>query len=99
MQVLIEMIKLKNLWIKIINYYTRYHYQHFTNSIENWFSMLKARLRKLEGLRYEEIKENVKKVLNSIPKEHYKNIIEGAYERELKPSEKESRANPLKNYL
>jgi len=72
-------------------------YQHFTNSIENWFSMLKARLRKLEGLRYEEIRENIKKVLRSIPKEHYKNIIQGAYERESKPPEKESRARPLKN--
>ena len=74
-------------------------YQHFTNSIENWFSIMKARLRKMEGLKYEEIRENIKKVLRSIPKENYKNIIRGAYERETKPLEKEFRARPLKNYL
>jgi len=27
-------------------------YQHFTNSIENYFSMLKSRLQKLDGLKY-----------------------------------------------
>ena len=74
-------------------------YQHFTNSIENWFSMMKARLRKMEGLKYEEIRENVRKVLRSIPKEHYRNIIKGAYERDANPPEKESRARSLKNYL
>jgi hypothetical protein len=31
-------------------------YQHFTNSIENYFSMMKARLRKVEGLTHSEIK-------------------------------------------
>jgi transposase len=73
-------------------------YQHFTNSIENWFSMMKARLRKLEGLKYTELKTNINKVLRSIPKEYYRNIMKGAYEREIKPV-KESRARPLKNYL
>lgn len=33
-------------------------YQHFTNSIENFFSMLKSRLQKLEGL-----KKNIMKVV------------------------------------
>lgn len=61
--------------------------------------MMKARLRKMEGLTYNEIRENVRKVLRSIPKEHYRNIIKGAYEREAKPPEKESRARQLKNYL
>ena len=36
-------------------------YQHFTNSIENYFSMLKSRLQKLEGLKYENLKKNIKK--------------------------------------
>jgi hypothetical protein len=27
-------------------------YQYFTNSIENYFSMLKSRLQKLDGLKY-----------------------------------------------
>ena len=46
-------------------------YQHFTNSIENYFSMLKSRLQKLEGLKYENLKENIQKVISEIPKEKY----------------------------
>ena len=56
-------------------------YQHFTNSIENYFSMLKSRLQKLDGLKYENLKENIKKVISEIPKEKYENIFKGAYER------------------
>ena len=56
-------------------------YQHFTNSIENYFSMLKARLQKLDGLKYENLKENIQKVISEIPKEKYENIFKGAYER------------------
>ena len=44
-------------------------YQHFTNSIENYFSMLKSRLQKLDGLKYENLKENIQKVISEIPKE------------------------------
>ena len=56
-------------------------YQHFTNSIENYFSMLKSRLQKLDGLKYEILKENINKVIREIPKEKYENIFKGAYER------------------
>ena len=56
-------------------------YQHFTNSIENYFSMLKSRLHKLDGLKYENLKENIAKVINEIPNEKYENIFKGAYER------------------
>ena len=56
-------------------------YQHFTNSIENYFSMLKSRLQKLDGLKYENLKENINKVIGEIPKEKYENIFRGAYER------------------
>jgi len=56
-------------------------YQHFTNSIENYFSMLKSRLQKLEGLKYENLKENIQKVISEIPKEKYENIFKGAYDR------------------
>jgi transposase len=59
-------------------------YQHFTNSIENYFSILKSRLQKLEGLKYENLKENIQKVISEIPKEKYKNIFKGAYERSEK---------------
>ena len=56
-------------------------YQHFTNSIENYFSMLKSRLQKLDGLTHTELKNNISKVLENIPKEKYRNIFKGAYER------------------
>ena len=41
----------------------------------------KSRLQKLEGLKYEKLKENIKKVISEIPKEKYENIFKGAYER------------------
>jgi len=63
-------------------------YQHFTNSIENYFSMLKSRLQKLDGLKYENLKENIQKVISEIPKEKYENIFKGAYERPDKYIEK-----------
>ena len=44
-------------------------YQHFTNSIEKYFSMLKSRLQKLDGLKYENLKENINKLIGEIPKE------------------------------
>ena len=50
-------------------------YQHFTNSIENYFSMLKSRLQKLDGLKYENLKENIQKVISEILKEKYENIF------------------------
>ena len=34
-------------------------YQHYTNAIENYFSILKSKLRKLEGIKYGELKENI----------------------------------------
>jgi hypothetical protein len=35
------------------------------NSIENYFSMSKSRLQKLEGLKYENLKENKEKYENT----------------------------------
>ena len=46
--------------------------------------MMKSRLQKLEGLKYENLKENIQKVLNDIPKDKYVNIFKGAYERQDK---------------
>ena len=43
--------------------------------------MMKSRLQKLEGLKYENLKENIQKVLNDIPNDKYVNIFKGAYER------------------
>jgi len=65
-------------------------YQHFTNSIENFFSMLKSRLNKLEGLTHKDLTTNLKKVIKDIPKEKYENIISGAYKRPKKYIKKTS---------
>lgn len=75
-------------------------YQHFTNSIENYFSMMKARLQKLEGSTYNELNENIKKVIKDIPKEIYENIMKGTYERVVKYVKKKvsNRLKILKNY-
>ena len=77
-------------------------YQHFTNSIEIYFSMLKSRLQKLhklgEGLKYENLKENIKKVISEIPKEKYENIFKGAYERPEKYVPKNKTRKITKNY-
>lgn len=59
-------------------------YQHFTNSIENYFSMFKSRLTKLDGLEYNELKANINRVINNIPKNKYLNIFKGAYNRKEK---------------
>jgi len=75
-------------------------YQHFTNSIENYFSMLKSRLQKLDGLTHEKLKENIEKVIRDIPKEKYENIFKGAYSRTEKYVKNPSnRTRKLKNYL
>ena len=47
-------------------------YQHFTNSIENYFSMLNSRLQKLDWLTCEKLKENIEKVIKDIPKKNMK---------------------------
>ena len=36
-------------------------YQHYTNSIDNFFSMMKSRLYKLNGVIYDELNNNIKK--------------------------------------
>ena len=80
-------------------------YQHFTNSIENYFSMLKSRLQKLDGLTHEKLKENIEKVIKEkvikdIPKEKYENIFKGSYNRTEKYVKKPSnRTRKLKKIL
>ena len=65
-------------------------YQHYTNAIEQYFSVFKSKLRKKKGLGYEELKKNVKKVLREIPIETYKKLFEGSYKREVKYVPKKS---------
>ena len=75
-------------------------YQHFTNSIENYFSILKFRLQKLDGLTHSALKENITKVIREIPKEKYRNIIKGTYERPEKYVSKKNKTRKIKkNYL
>lgn len=75
-------------------------YQHFTNSIENYFSMLKSRLQKLDGLSYAELKRNIENTIKTIPKEKYRNILKGAYERPEKYVSKKNKTRKIKkNYL
>jgi transposase len=74
-------------------------YQHFTNSIENYFSMLKSRLQKLDGLTHLKLKENIENVISKIPKEKYINIFKGAYERPEKYIPKNKTRKIKKNYL
>jgi transposase len=75
-------------------------YKHFTNSIENYFSMLKSRLQKTEGLKYTDIKANIGNVLRTIPEKNYENIFKGAYKRPEKyVAKNKTRKKPLKTYL
>ena len=91
--------KIKELVNKTNNILYAAPYQYFTNSIENYFSMLKSRLQKLDGLTHEKLKENIENVISKIPKEKYINIFKGAYERLEKYVEKnKTRKRKLKNY-
>ena len=90
--------KIKALVNKHNNILYAVPYQHFTNSIENYFSMLKSRLQKLDGLTYDELKKNIEKVLNEIPREKYENIFKGAYERPEKYVSKNKTRKNKKHY-
>ena len=75
-------------------------YQHNCNAIENFFSVMKSKLKKLDNLSYTQIDENIKKVINEIPKEHYLNIIKGTYIRDkdiITKKEKKTKT-PKKKY-
>ena len=91
-------IRIQNLINKHNNILYAVPYQHFTNSIENYFSMLKSRLQKLDGLKYNELKANITKVINEIPEEKYENIFKGAYERPEKYVAKNKTRKIKKNY-
>ena len=60
--------KIKELVNKYNNILYAVPYQHFTNSIENYFSILKSKLQNLDGLTHIELKNNISKVLEKIPK-------------------------------
>jgi len=57
-------------------------YQHYTNAVEQYFSILKNKLQKKEGLTYNELKINIEKSIKEIKPEIYKNIFKGSYKRD-----------------
>ena len=92
--------KIKELVAKNNNLLYSVPYQHFTNSIENYFSMMKSRLYKLDGLTHTDLMTHIKKVIKEIPKEKYENIIKGTYKRPEKYVKKVSnRVCKLKEYI
>jgi len=54
-------------------------YQHYTNSIEMFFSLLKSKLQKKQGLLYEDLNNNIKDVIKTIPKEYYNKLLNETY--------------------
>ena len=59
-----------------------------------------SRLQKLDRLTHTELKENITKTIRNIPKEKYRNIIKGAYERPEKYVSKKNNTRKIKkNYL
>ena len=66
-------------------------YQHFTNVIENFFSVLKSKLRKEKDVGLVKLKNNIRKIINSIPEETYKNLFKGSYNKSKKYIPKKSR--------
>ena len=75
-------------------------YQHFTNAIEGYFSVLKSHLRKMPGLKYTELKNNIGKAADAIPTQYYINLFNGAYNREaLYKKQRRTRKRKQKKYL
>ena len=66
-------------------------YQHFTNAIENWFSVMKSKLQKKDGLTYNNLKRNIQNVIEEIPKTTFTNIFKGSYERNNEKIKKKTR--------
>ena len=73
-------------------------YQHFTNVIEGYFSVLKSKLRKQKDIGLDKLKQNIRKLIKEIPKTTYKKLFQGSYNRSKKYKPKKSRAKTLKTY-
>jgi len=88
---------IRNLINKDNNLLYSIPYQHFTNAIEHYFSILKARLQKMKGLSYNDLKLNIEKAIKSIPKETYKKLLIGSYKRNEEYIKKSSKKIKQKN--
>jgi len=74
-------------------------YQHYTNVIEGFFSVLKNKLQKEKEIGLNALKRNIRKSLRIIPSTTYKKLYEGAYKRPLEyKRNKSTREKKLKNY-
>ena len=73
-------------------------YQHFTNVIEGYFSVLKSKLRKQNDVGLEKLQQNIRKLIKEIPETTYKKLFQGSYNRSKKYTPKKSRAKTLKIY-
>ena len=56
-------------------------------------------LQKKEGLTYNNLKRNIKNVIEEIPKTTFTNIFKGSYERNIEKIKKKTRKLKRKNYL
>ena len=54
------------------------------NVIENFCSVLKSKLRKEKEVGLIKLKNNIRKIINSIPEETYKNLFKGSYNKSTK---------------
>jgi hypothetical protein len=88
--------KVKNIITKNNKLLYSVPYQHYTNAIEMFFSMLKSKLQKKSGLTYKEIDKNIKEVISTIPKSYYENILKGTYNQ--KSYIKKNKIRKYKNY-
>ena len=57
-------------------------YQHYTNAIENFFSVMKSHIQKEELAGKAALLRSIPKALDAISRQQYHNFFSGAYERE-----------------
>lgn len=75
-------------------------YQHFTNTIEQFFSVLKSKLRKMSGMSHSKLIRNIGEAIKLIPAEYYRKIFIGSYRRKNYGNiEHKHRKLRHKNYL
>ena len=47
-----------------------------------FFSLLKSKLQKKQGLLYDDLNNNIKEVIKTIPEDYYNKILNGTYNRQ-----------------
>ena len=73
-------------------------YQHYTNAIEQFFSILKNRIKKKKSIGLKELENNVKNILEKeIKKNIYKNLLIGNYRKDIKKLKIKQKSTHEKN--